>query len=415
MASQQTQLHHFIPRFLLKRYEDHRAKISIVTLNKGQCYSSLVSKSFGMADLYVDPLSADPNHIEQKLSVMEGMMGRVLRQLEQCIDMSTQATSPADTIRITFDEMHTIQKFCFLMWLRHPTSLSELNPCSSPPATDLHVAWRNALAFFLSASHQELLKAAAASRCLTCDGADTVPSSSVQQQRYLIGAHADDVANHSDPKLAEFYHLHTHYDKAVILEASESDEFMLGERRVAWIVRRPQSADPHGANEAIVYNQVHVVSPKLAIVFQYSVPACNRERFKIMLLPIWEHDFSDDINQFVDSLVQSVSLNSMPSSPNKQRKRPKRVDHYVVRRKKLSPTETSILNTIVCTRHSNGGHLTCRRDNLSPSSLALLGPHLAVRKKSTSRAQGGRSLFRMNACSVFAMWPYWSLNEHQLV
>ncbi|KZV93543.1 hypothetical protein EXIGLDRAFT_787744 [Exidia glandulosa HHB12029] len=71
-----------------------------------------VDRNYGLVDLYIDPHHPDHDHIESKLSRLEGDAAAVIRSLVESLD------SPSSRIRIQRRDLNTLRKFLFIMSYR---------------------------------------------------------------------------------------------------------------------------------------------------------------------------------------------------------------------------------------------------------------------------------------------------------
>lgn len=71
-----------------------------------------VDRNYGLQDLYVDPHHPDYDHIEKKLSQLEGVAANVIRSLVEALD------SVSGSVRLRRGDLNTLRKFLFIMAYR---------------------------------------------------------------------------------------------------------------------------------------------------------------------------------------------------------------------------------------------------------------------------------------------------------
>ncbi|KAF8640187.1 hypothetical protein AX16_010242 [Volvariella volvacea WC 439] len=345
MPDSSQQYQHYLPRFVLKRFSANGETIRMITpslSSKRRSYGTL-GRQFGVQNLYVDPNHKDPNHIEKKLSVLESSAGRVWADVEAAVPTQVNTlTLPNEGVKTTMTDkdMGLLQKFWFISWLRHPTSPSNLS--ASVSLDDPRAAWRDLLIFYTQTPHGSLYKMSLKALESLSRDADNIISSS--------------------GRLSLFYYLHTHFEKAVIIRPFQGDGFMLGERRVAWIVRQTQSTTPAIAQETAVYNQVHVISPSIAFVLQRNVSSVS-DAIMDSVLCVEDQSLPDGANSFIDGIVETSV------------KGPKSV---TIHNKVLTASETEMVNHIIYKHHAKGGTITYAKHHMAAQSLALLSSPRAV-------------------------------------
>ncbi|KAL4877068.1 hypothetical protein BJY04DRAFT_222390 [Aspergillus karnatakaensis] len=132
MPNFQPQRHHFIPRFILRKFapneqppagpagnQQHAKRrrrdylVNKIDLDDGILTQRPVSTEFALVDMYRDPgFDENPYHLEDKLSKLESAASEVLRKASD-----TFASNPILTL--TRAEVDTLRKFLFLMKYRN--------------------------------------------------------------------------------------------------------------------------------------------------------------------------------------------------------------------------------------------------------------------------------------------------------
>ncbi|KAL4974601.1 hypothetical protein BDW66DRAFT_161160 [Aspergillus desertorum] len=138
MASR-TQSHHFIPRFVLRRFapEDQPPAapaaspprresrrdflVNKIDLDAGILTQRPVSTEFALVDMYRDPgFAENPYHLEEKLSKLESQASEVLRKA--CL-----AFDGGNILELKRGEVDTLRKFLFLMKYRSTDMFDRYN------------------------------------------------------------------------------------------------------------------------------------------------------------------------------------------------------------------------------------------------------------------------------------------------
>ncbi|KAL2785913.1 hypothetical protein BJX66DRAFT_47976 [Aspergillus keveii] len=133
MSAPREQKHHFIPRFILRKFapaeqpppwpaasakQKPRARDFLV--NKIDLQSSMltqrpVSTEFALVDMYRDPgFDENPYHLEEKLSRLEGKASEIINKASE-----TFTLAPHAILRLKRLEVDTLRKFLFLMKYRN--------------------------------------------------------------------------------------------------------------------------------------------------------------------------------------------------------------------------------------------------------------------------------------------------------
>lgn len=132
---QNSQYHHFIPRFLLRNFADFKypgkivpktstktkkraprpEKLSILDLRTGLLREGDVGSTFGIVDLYRDfeRASVDQQKLEKELSVLERTTGEILALVKKSYDAGKKE------FQLPRKEKDTLRRFLFIMMYRN--------------------------------------------------------------------------------------------------------------------------------------------------------------------------------------------------------------------------------------------------------------------------------------------------------
>jgi hypothetical protein len=135
--SERPQYHHFIPRLILRGFaqekQDHKPDlrrsskkqrnkqkkdaekdgvIHFIKTPDGTCGEGLVSRHFGLTDMYRETMKSDPFDLEKKLSELEAQAGAVLAKARKTF------VQPGAILTLTRIESYRLRKFLFMMKYR---------------------------------------------------------------------------------------------------------------------------------------------------------------------------------------------------------------------------------------------------------------------------------------------------------
>ncbi|RXW18825.1 hypothetical protein EST38_g7022 [Candolleomyces aberdarensis] len=192
--------HHYIPRFILREFipedttslepsvrktkkqrqrESRKARkkgqpdpetISVFNLGSRAIESVPIASTFGVINFYQDASNQeDLEHLEKKLSELEGKAARIIRELH----IAAGRQSPSPTFTLPRSDLQLLRKFIFLMHYRssaiEKTYFQEDHPRNAPIrqwirhlkktkgyTTDKEI-WLDGLDYYLSTKHSDIL------------------------------------------------------------------------------------------------------------------------------------------------------------------------------------------------------------------------------------------------------------------
>ncbi|KAG1821491.1 hypothetical protein EV424DRAFT_1322226, partial [Suillus variegatus] len=271
-----TQYQHFIPRFILRRFQVGQVKSKTERRKEFRrtgvepeyvhyydvATSSLdvrpIGKVYGVQNIYQDVRSTDDiNELEKKLAVLERHAACIIKDLHQALSQGT--------LTLKRRLLEDLRKFLFIMHYRnaacsdiyfqadHPQNTSSRQWIESVmKAKGLHSAaetWLHFLRYYLDTSHSDIMR----------DAAELVEKYGEEGLQNMI------TESHIPPDL-EHFPAYTYYVQAngyffSIWEAAEGEEFII-------------TSHAFGLWEGLGYgcpglHRIFVVSPRIAIVLRH--------------------------------------------------------------------------------------------------------------------------------------------------
>ncbi|KFZ19312.1 hypothetical protein V502_03725 [Pseudogymnoascus sp. VKM F-4520 (FW-2644)] len=158
------QYHHFIPRFILRKFAQPCLKtIMVWNWFTGNISSHDIKDSFGMFNLYnTDNKSknTNDNNVEKLFASLECAMGAIVKKIEDVLaPPSKGGLMSLRSVPLLQSEISTVYKFISLSGFRNgPVGLHDNHePLPSYNRKETHQEWVAKLKFLLEESHDELL------------------------------------------------------------------------------------------------------------------------------------------------------------------------------------------------------------------------------------------------------------------
>ncbi|KFY33523.1 hypothetical protein V495_08295 [Pseudogymnoascus sp. VKM F-4514 (FW-929)] len=155
------QYHHFIPRFILRKFAQPCLKmINVWNWYTGNVSTHAIKGSFGMVNLYnsdTKSKTTNDNHVEKLFADLECAMGAIVKKTEDVLaPPSKPGPVPQRSVPLLPSEVSTIYKFISLSEFRNGPLLLR-GPYPDSNREKAHQEWVARLKFFLQESHDELL------------------------------------------------------------------------------------------------------------------------------------------------------------------------------------------------------------------------------------------------------------------
>ncbi|KAG1870703.1 hypothetical protein DFJ58DRAFT_742218 [Suillus subalutaceus] len=263
------QYQHFIPRFILRRFQVGPLKESRRTRIDPECvhYYDIatgnldirpIRKVYGVENFYQDVRNTDNiNELEEKLAVLEGHAAKIIIKLHEAI--------PQGTFTLNRRSLELLRKFLFIMHYRnascsgiyfqadHPENVvarrwieSFMKAKGIQSAAEI---WLHFLRYYLDASHSDIMQ----------DAAELVEKYGEEGLQKML--FESDIPPDLEHFPAYTYHVHANSDFFSIWEAAEGEEFIV-------------THNAFGLWEGLGYgcpdlHRIFVVSPRIAIVLRH--------------------------------------------------------------------------------------------------------------------------------------------------
>ncbi|KAG1780108.1 hypothetical protein EV702DRAFT_1186008 [Suillus placidus] len=299
-----TQYHHFIPRFILRRFQVGPVKskterqrefrrtgvdpeyVHYYDIATGSLDIRPIGKVYGVPNFYQDVRNTyNINELEEKLADLERHAASIIMDLHKSL--------PQGTFTLNRRSLELLRKFLFIMHYRnvscsntyfqadHPENATSRQWIESfMKAKDIQSAvefWLHVLRYYLDASHSDIMR----------DAAELVEKYGEEGLQKMI------TESHIPPDLEHFpaytYHTHANNYFFSIWEAAEGEEFIVTHNAFGlWEGLAGGSPDLH---------RIFIVSPRIALILR-----------NILLRP--------EMKEFVKPLsLMSSLLNVNPAPP----------------------------------------------------------------------------------------------------
>ncbi|KAF9444436.1 hypothetical protein P691DRAFT_778255 [Macrolepiota fuliginosa MF-IS2] len=372
------QYQHYIPRFILRAFQesDPPAFPSLPASNKKKKRvvqkqrlteaihrydlsteeydpSSLVSRSYGFANLYRDTNNdANMNHIEDKFGKLESDAARILKYVKDNIDNRRQNV---DLLR---KDLYTLRKFLFLLHLRtkkrsttyfqedHPDNVRlrgwiQKQKTLHDLPSDMHL-WLNGLDYYLETPVDQILE-------------DAKQDAKTVSEMFSMAFNPDHCMNpDTDLKRyhAQAYEGFHNWYYLSICKAAPSSEFVLGDNSFGlW--------EGTVGGEGGQVHRIYVISPQVAIILRLNMT--KDHMFSMMMVNSILNDvaFSPPVTRYIAPMYMGHFVPSF--SPN---------DSFTLKVHQLTKSQTYKVNEIVLENLHEDGTLTFASEDIMLTTLA---------------------------------------------
>ncbi|KAG1789080.1 uncharacterized protein HD556DRAFT_1400521 [Suillus plorans] len=365
-----TQYQHFIPRFILRRFQVGPVKskterqqefrrtgvdpeyVHYYDIATGSLDIRSIGKVYGVPNIYQDVRNThDINKVEEKLAELERHAASIITDLHKAL--------PQGTFTLKRRSLELLRKFLFIMHYRnvscsdiyfqadHPNNASSrqwIESFMKAKGIDSAVGvWLHFLEYYLDSSHSDIMR----------DAAKVVEKYGEEGLQDMIAE------SHIPPDLEHFpaytYHVHASYYFFSIWEAAEGEEFILTQNGFGlWEGLADGYPDLH---------RIFIVSPRIALILcknvlrpeMKAIAYITRVSLRSSLLDV---NPAPPTPIYASGPISRADRNSAISLARYRSSQTGANDSFVFKIAKLSRRQTLALNSVLLVNVKQTGSLT---------------------------------------------------------